>query len=60
MAGPKTVKRKFAADAINRRWYGDGTEIPTGEGKLYLLVTWNHCGVSSHPEAAIPGSVTAS
>jgi len=30
------VKRKFAADGINRRWYGDGTEIVTGEGKLYL------------------------
>jgi putative transposase len=30
------VKRKFAADGINRRWYGDGTEITTGEGKLYL------------------------
>jgi putative transposase len=30
------VKRKFAADGINRRWYGDGTEIATGEGKLYL------------------------
>jgi putative transposase len=30
------VKRKFAAGGINRRWYGDGTEIPTGEGKLYL------------------------
>jgi putative transposase len=21
---------------VNRRWYGDGTEIATGEGKLYL------------------------
>jgi hypothetical protein len=21
---------------INKKWYGDGTEIPTGEGKLYL------------------------
>jgi putative transposase len=30
------VKRQFAADGINRRWYGDGTEIVTGEGKLYL------------------------
>jgi putative transposase len=28
--------RKFAAGGINRRWYGDGTEIATGEGKLYL------------------------
>jgi transposase InsO family protein len=33
---PDEVKRKFAVSAINRRWYGDGTEIPTGEGKLYL------------------------
>jgi transposase InsO family protein len=30
------VRRKFAAGGINRRWYGDGTEIATGEGKLYL------------------------
>lgn len=30
------VKRKFPAPGINRRWYGDGTEIKTGEGKLYL------------------------
>jgi transposase InsO family protein len=33
---PDQVRRKFAASAINRRWYGDGTEIRTGEGKLYL------------------------
>jgi transposase InsO family protein len=33
---PDLVGRKFAADTINRKWYGDGTEIPTGEGKLYL------------------------
>ena len=33
---PDEVRRKFAADGINRRWYGDGTEIATGEGKLYL------------------------
>ena len=33
---PDRVKRKFAADGINRRWYGDGTEVKTGEGKLYL------------------------
>jgi transposase InsO family protein len=30
------VGRKFAAQGINRKWYGDGTEIVTGEGKLYL------------------------
>ena len=33
---PDLVKRKFAAGGLNRRWYGDGTEIVTGEGKLYL------------------------
>jgi len=33
---PDQVKRKFAVSGINRRWYGDGTEIRTGEGKLYL------------------------
>jgi putative transposase len=30
------VKRSFGAGGINRKWYGDGTEIVTGEGKLYL------------------------
>ena len=33
---PDLVGRKFAAGRINRRWYGDGTEIPTDEGKLHL------------------------
>lgn len=33
---PDRVKRQFAAEQINRRWYGDGTEIKTAEGKLYL------------------------
>lgn len=33
---PDLVGRKFAAAAVNRRWYGDGTEVVTGEGKLYL------------------------
>ncbi len=33
---PDLVKRDFAASRINQKWYGDGTEIPTGEGKLYL------------------------
>ena len=30
------MKRDFPASQINRKWYGDGTEIPTDEGKLYL------------------------
>jgi transposase InsO family protein len=33
---PDLVKRDFPAAQINRKWYGDGTEIPTDEGKLYL------------------------
>jgi putative transposase len=33
---PDQVKRKFAVSGINRRWYGDGTGVVTGEGKLYL------------------------
>jgi transposase InsO family protein len=33
---PDLVKRDFGAQQVNRKWYGDGTEIPTGEGKLYL------------------------
>jgi putative transposase len=33
---PDQVKRRSGADGINRRWYGDGTEIVTGQGKLYL------------------------
>ena len=30
------VGRNFCADAPDELWFGDGTEIPTGEGKLYL------------------------
>jgi len=33
---PDLVKRQFAADKLNQKWFGDGTEIVTGEGKLYL------------------------
>jgi transposase InsO family protein len=33
---PDLVKRDFPAVQINCKWYGDGTEIGTGEGKLYL------------------------
>jgi transposase InsO family protein len=30
------VKRDFSAEAVDQRWCGDLTEIPTDEGKLYL------------------------
>ncbi|MGB6583318.1 MAG: IS3 family transposase [Streptosporangiaceae bacterium] len=33
---PDLVRRDFPAQQVNRKWYGDGTEIPTGQGKLYL------------------------
>jgi putative transposase len=34
---PDLVKRDFPASQINRKWFGDGTEIPTDEGKLHLV-----------------------
>ena len=34
---PDLVRRQFPAGKINQKWYGDGTEIPTGEGKLHLV-----------------------
>ena len=33
---PDLVKRDFPAQQLNAKWYGDGTEIKTAEGKLYL------------------------
>lgn len=33
---PDLVKRDFTAERINQKWYGDGTEIRTEEGALYL------------------------
>lgn len=33
---PDLVKRHFGARSINRKWYGDGTEVQTDEGKLQL------------------------
>ena len=33
---PDLVKRDFPAQTINQKWYGDGTDIDTDEGKLYL------------------------
>jgi putative transposase len=33
---PDLVKRDFPAQQVNRKWYGDGTEIATEQGKLYL------------------------
>jgi transposase InsO family protein len=30
------IGRDFGTDRLNHKWYGDGTEIPTEDGKLYL------------------------
>jgi putative transposase len=35
---PDLVRRDFTATAINQRWCGDLTEIPTDEAKLYLAI----------------------
>jgi transposase InsO family protein len=55
---PDLVKRSFAAAAVNTRWYGDGTEIRTGEGKLHLASVLDMgsrrilgSGLSGHPDA---------
>jgi putative transposase len=33
---PDLIGRDFGTDRLNHKWYGDGTELPTDEGKLYL------------------------
>jgi len=33
---PDLVCRAFGAETINQKWYGDGTEVQTAEGKLHL------------------------
>jgi putative transposase len=32
------VQRDYSTGPVNQRWCGDLTEIPTGEGKLYLAI----------------------
>jgi putative transposase len=33
---PDLIGRDFGTDRLNHKWYGDGTEIATDEGKVYL------------------------
>jgi transposase InsO family protein len=40
---PDLIRRDFPAAAINRKWYGDGTDIDTDEGKLYLDSVLDGC-----------------
>jgi putative transposase len=36
VAGAGPDRRQFAAEQLNRKWYGDCTEIATDEGRLFL------------------------
>lgn len=56
---PDLVKRQFPAARLNRKWYGDGTEIPTDQGKLFLASVMDAASrrilgftVSEHHDAA--------
>jgi transposase InsO family protein len=33
---PDLIGRNFPASKVNQKWYGDGTELATDEGKLFL------------------------
>jgi putative transposase len=58
---PDLIRRDFATEQLNRKWYGDGTEIDTDEGKLYLASVLDmgsrriigHC-LDEHHNAAVP------
>lgn len=57
---PDLLKRDFHAPAPNVKWCGDITEIPTGEGKLYLATVIDlysrrllACPISEHPDAQL-------
>jgi putative transposase len=59
---PDLLKRDFSADAPDRRWVGDMTEIPTDEGKLYLATAIDlfsrrllGAATSAHPDAVLAG-----
>ena len=54
---PDLLRRDFSSPAPNRKWCGDITEIPTGEGKLYLATVLDlyyrrllACPISEHPD----------
>jgi putative transposase len=54
---PDLLRRDFSSPAPNVKWCGDITEIPTGEGKLYLATVIDlysrrllACPISEHPD----------
>jgi transposase InsO family protein len=60
---PDLVKRDFTAPAINLKWCGDLTEVPTDEGKLYLATVEDLAsrrivgfGLSEHHDAELATS----
>jgi putative transposase len=60
---PDLVKRDFTAPAINHKWCGDLTEVPTDEGKLYLATVEDLAsrrivgfGLSEHHDAELATS----
>jgi putative transposase len=59
---PDLLRRDFTAAAPNTKWCGDITEIPTGEGKLYLATVIDlysrrllACPISEHPNTELAG-----
>jgi putative transposase len=63
---PDLVGRDFSARRVNQRWFGDGTEIDTAEGKLQLASVLDVCSrrivgfaLSEHHDAELAyGSLT--
>lgn len=60
---PDLVQRDFTADAPNKRWVGDMTEIPTRSGKLYLATVIDlysrrllGAATGAHPDAELAQS----
>jgi putative transposase len=57
---PDLLNRDFSALAANLKWCGDITEIPTGQGKLFLATVIDlysrrllACPISEHPNAEL-------
>lgn len=57
---PDLIGRLFDADRLDEKWCGDLTEIPTGEGKLYLATVEDLCSrrlpgfaIGEHHDAAL-------
>ena len=49
---PDLVKRDFPAAKINQKWFGEGTEIATGEGKYPARITLTPRAVSTTASTA--------